>query len=237
MESTVSYLGLFAVATLVSVGLTGIIRIAALRWNIVDDPAAAPERKKQTKAVPLLGGLAVYLTLSGMLLVLAPDLTGGYLLFKHIIGIIVAGGVLMIGGILDDKYSLSPVQQIGFPVAAAIIVVAAGIGIPYITNPLGGILPLNEWQLTVFTYNNTPYQFTVLADLFAIVWLVGTMYTTKLLDGVDGLVSGITVIGAFILFALSISDTVQQPETATLAIIIAGASLGFLLWNVSPAKI
>jgi UDP-GlcNAc:undecaprenyl-phosphate GlcNAc-1-phosphate transferase len=66
---------------------------------------------------------------------------------------------------------------------------------------------------------------------------MGTMFTTKLLDGLDGLVSGITTIGAFIIFVLSLTDKTFQPDVALLAIVLAGASLGFLFWNAYPAKI
>jgi len=63
------------------------------------------------------------------------------------------------------------------------------------------------------------------------------IYTTKLLDGLDGLVSGITIIGSIVLFFLSLTPGVIQPETALLCIILAGASLGFLFFNFHPAKI
>jgi len=63
------------------------------------------------------------------------------------------------------------------------------------------------------------------------------MYTTKLLDGLDGLVSGITVVGSFIIFGVAMSKNVAQPNTALLALILGGAFLGFLIFNWRPAKI
>ncbi|MEK7164383.1 MAG: MraY family glycosyltransferase, partial [Patescibacteria group bacterium] len=80
-------------------------------------------------------------------------------------------------------------------------------------------------------------SFLILADSFTVLWLLGTMYTTKLLDGLDGLVSGITVISAFIIFALSLTHKTYQPDVALLAIVLAGSLAGFLIWNFHPAKI
>jgi UDP-GlcNAc:undecaprenyl-phosphate GlcNAc-1-phosphate transferase len=143
----------------------------------------------------------------------------------------------MIGGYLDDRYHLKPSRQICFPISAAVIVVAAGIGISYITNPFGGTIVLDQWALTLFSLNGLPYKLVLFADIFTLVWLLATTYTTKILDGLDGLVSGITVIGGSIICILSLTKEVAQPETAVLAAILAGAALGFLVWNWHPAKI
>jgi UDP-GlcNAc:undecaprenyl-phosphate GlcNAc-1-phosphate transferase len=62
-------------------------------------------------------------------------------------------------------------------------------------------------------------------------------YTTKLLDGMDGLVTGISAIGAVVIFLLSLTPQVMQPQTALLSIAFAGSLLGFLILNFYPAKI
>ncbi|MFA6388722.1 MAG: MraY family glycosyltransferase [Patescibacteria group bacterium] len=231
------YLMWFSLAFIGTTIVTIILCNIAWRYNIIDDPKKNPGRKKQAKATPLLGGWAIYLIVAGLLIWLLPDLTAGYLLPKHIIGILLAGLVIMLGGTLDDIFSLAPRWQVIFPIIASIIVVAAGIGPNYITNPFGAVWRLDGWKLTLFTWQYLPYQLTVLADIFTISWLMVTMYTTKLLDGLDGLVPGVTFIGSVIMFFLSISPTVQQPETGLLALVFAGAAAGFLIWNFSPAKI
>ena len=66
---------------------------------------------------------------------------------------------------------------------------------------------------------------------------MGMMFTTKLLDGLDGLTSGIATIGAFIIFVLSLTDKTFQPDVALLAVVFAGACAGFLFLNAYPAKI
>ena len=66
---------------------------------------------------------------------------------------------------------------------------------------------------------------------------MGMMFTTKFLDGLDGLVTGVVAIGALIIFFLSRDPRWLQPEVALVALIFAGACLGFLVWNWHPAKI
>ncbi len=63
------------------------------------------------------------------------------------------------------------------------------------------------------------------------------MFTTKFLDGLDGLVTGVITIGAFVLFAFALQDAWLQREVALLSIAFAGACVGFLVWNWHPAKI
>lgn len=228
-------------AFLVAVLCTPIVRSISRRLNILDCPDVAPERKIHTRATPLLGGVAVYVSFAaviGAVLIIKPTLLlGGYLLPKHLIGVLLGGALLMVGGFLDDKKSRSPFRQILWPALAALVVLASGIGIGYISNPLGNALRLDLWSVPLFRFRDLPYGIMFPADAFSFVWLLGAMYTTKFLDGLDGLVSGITTIGMFILFALSLTPSVGQPETALVAIIAAGAFLGFLLFNFHPARI
>ena len=74
------------------------------------------------------------------------------------------------------------------------------------------------------------------ADLFTIIWLLGMAYTTKFLDGLDGLVSGIGIVASFVVFGISLLPEVNQSHTAILSLALAGACLGFLIWNWHPAK-
>jgi UDP-GlcNAc:undecaprenyl-phosphate GlcNAc-1-phosphate transferase len=212
----------------------------ARRFNIVDRPENFPDRKIQKMPVPLLGGLAIFLSVLivvGYYALFTERLLGGYLLPKHLLGMLLAGVLLMIGGFLDDKFNLKPQQQIVWPILAVVVIIVSGIGIDYITNPLGGTIDLDTLKVELFTWGGLPYHFVVWADLFALVWLLGMMYTTKFLDGLDGLVSGITTIGAVVLFLLSLNKEVAQPETALLSVILAGSFLGFLFFNWHPAKI
>lgn len=204
----------------------------------MDEPTE--KRKIHKKPTPLLGGLAIFLSfflVLGYYAFFTDKVLGGQILGKHLIGIFLGGLILMIGGFLDDKYNLKPKWQIIWPILAVIVVILSGIGITYITNPLGGVLRLDEWQKIIFWWHGIPYKITLFADIFTFVWLLGMMYTTKFLDGLDGLTSGVTTIGAVIIFFVSLMAEVSQPETAMLSIILAGACAGFLVWNFNPAKI
>lgn len=76
-----------------------------------------------------------------------------------------------------------------------------------------------------------------LADILVFLWLFGMMFTTKFLDGLDGLVTGIVAIAAIVIYLLSLQPAWYDPGTAALSIIFVGACLGFLIWNFNPAKI
>lgn len=228
----------FIITFVLAIILTSFIRRLALRWRVVDEPIEP--RKIHTKPIPLLGGLAIFLSFFGVLayyVFFTDKILGGQILMKNLVGVFLGGLVLMVGGFLDDKYKLAPRWQIIWPILAVIVVIASGIGINYITNPLGGIVNLKNWEKILFWWNGVPYKITLFADLFTFIWLLGMMYTTKFLDGLDGLVSGVTTIGAVIIFFVSLMAEVSQPETALLSIIFAGACAGFLVWNFNPAKI
>ncbi|MFA6391776.1 MAG: MraY family glycosyltransferase [Patescibacteria group bacterium] len=235
-----SYIIPFILSFLAVVLFTPLVRNFAVKKNILDNPEADPERKIQKSPVPLLGGIAVFIGFAVVLLYytfFTDQILGGYMLQKHIIGILTAGTLLMIGGYLDDKYRLKPYQQLIWPVLAGLVVIAVGIGIPYISSPFGGTLQLDTIRLEVFRIGDTPYSITLWADLIAFIWLMVMVYTTKFLDGLDGLVPGIGTIGAVVIFALSLTSDVAQPETALLSIIFAGALAGFLVYSFHPARI
>ncbi|MDO8581764.1 MAG: MraY family glycosyltransferase [bacterium] len=235
----------FVSAGILSFAFVPIVRKLAWRFHAVDIPATANDRKVHTRPTPLLGGLAVFFSffiLVFLLYLWGVDFSANQITAKHLIGIFLGSALLMIGGFLDDRYRLPPAKQIIWPIAAALVVVASGIGITYITNPFGGPLGteqirLDGYEKILFWFRGWPYKLTILADLFTFLWLLGMMYTTKFLDGLDGLVSGVTIIGAFIVAALSLDPVVHQQGTALLAIVLAGAFTGFLLWNWHPAKI
>jgi UDP-GlcNAc:undecaprenyl-phosphate GlcNAc-1-phosphate transferase len=141
------YLIVFGATFLLSVLMTVIIRKLAIYLNIVDLPNS--DRKIHSQPIPLLGGVAIFFS---FVLILAAFtfgskyILGGFIDLKNIIGILIAGLIIIIGGVLDDKFNLNPKIQIVFPALASIIIVAAGIGIPSIRNPFGGLISFNNWQ-------------------------------------------------------------------------------------------
>lgn len=221
-----------------AVGLTVVMKKLAVAWNIMDDPARAPARKMQKHAVPQLGGVAIILAslitwaLAGWLF---PE--QNLLPNKLMLGLTISGLLILIGGALDDTFHLKPLQQLAWAVPAALVAIAFGVGVDFITNPFGGLIYLDQVNIKVLEWNGVPYYFTLWADLFSFVWLLGMMYTTKVLDGLDGLVSGVGVIGSIVVFLLTLRPEVDQPGLGFVALVFGASCLGFLLFNWNPAKI
>lgn len=216
---------IFLSAVLLSTVLTALVIYLAKKINLVDK-AGSLERKIHQGNIPLGGGLAIFL--SWLLVVfclwqfgLIPDARFNVnLLFW----LFISGLVLMFNGLLDDKYAWSAKLTIWGPLLAIVIIMLAGLKINYITNPWGGIFYLNNWG-------------TMFSLILTFLWLLGTTYTTKLLDGLDGLAASISLVASLAIFAVSLSWDVQNATTSWLAIILAGSILGFLFWNWQPAKV
>jgi len=198
------------------------VRWFATRQQIVDTPHHPKNVHKLP--VPRLGGVAIYgAVVFAVCLSLAtsPWLVAGDIAFKQYVGFILGGFILMIGGYLDDKFELPPKYAIIAPVLASLTVVAFGINISKLSNPFGGILYLTSWQSGILVF----------------CWLMLVMYTTKFLDGLDGLATSVTSVGVLMILLLSLTIAYFQPDVALLAVMVLGAQLGFLFWNVHPASI
>lgn len=225
----------FTAGLLAALILTPAVRALARRFGAVDE--ADGGRKTHTGRMPLLGGIALLLAFAAGILASRDGLIGGFLLPKHLAGLLAGAAALAVGGAIDDRFRLRPLAQLAFPAAASLIVIASGIGADVITNPFGGILRLDLWDITLFERGGVPYSLTLPADLFTFAWLMGMTYTTKLLDGLDGLVAGLGFIGAAVLALLALTPEFGQPELARLAMAFGGACLGFLAYNARPASI
>ncbi len=211
------------------------IKRSALFFNVVDKPDS--ERKIHKKNIPLMGGVAIFLSFFVVLLFLKSELLSGNLTVSHWIGFFIGACFLIIGGIMDDIFKLKPGQQIIFPILAIFAVIMGGIEIEKITNPLGGFLFLDSIKIPILEIGSYKYFFVVISDIFIFLWLMGMMYTTKLLDGVDGLVSGVVGIGAFITFLFTMTTRYFQPDIGIAALALSAACAGFLVFNWHPAKI
>lgn len=212
------YLQIFILTILVSAGLTFLVLRLAKKLNITDRPDG--KRKFHQGNIPLLGGLAIFLSFFAVLFLCRETILAGNLEVGHWLGFFVGAGFLMLGGFLDDKYNLKPRQQIIFPLLAIVSLLLGGVQIEKITNPLGGYFYLGSLSAVIIVF-----------------WLLGMMYTTKLLDGLDGLVSGLTAIGSFIIFLFTLSPKYFQPDIGLAALVLAAASLGFLFFNWHPARV
>ena len=196
-------------ALLISLILVPFVAKLAIKIGAVDKPN---ERKVHTKIMPRMGGLAIYLSFFAVLF-LSHEMT-----MQHI-GLLTGGTVLVLVGIIDDKTDMPAKIKLLGQIFAACIVVAAGVRVEFMTNfILGGVFPLY-----------------IFSEPFTVLWIVAITNAVNLIDGLDGLAAGTSIIAAA---TMAISGyATGQTEMASMALILIGASLGFLKYNFHPAKI
>jgi UDP-GlcNAc:undecaprenyl-phosphate/decaprenyl-phosphate GlcNAc-1-phosphate transferase len=220
------------VAAVISFLVTPIVIKFAGRLGIIDDPKKNLHPKViHTVPTPRGGGIPIFLALLITALLFLP-------IDKHIVGILSGALILVVMGILDDKYNLNPYLRLGLGFLAAAAPIAAGIGIAFITNPLGGTINLSQPQITFNLFGT--HSIWLIADLFALFWITFLMNMINMgAKGVDGQLSGVTVIAALTIAILSLkfSADITQWPVIILAAITAGAYLGFLPWHIFPQKI
>lgn len=224
---SINYFLAFSVSMALSALLVPPVKRLALTIGAIDYPDN--DRRIHKFARPRLGGVAIYLAFTiGTL---------AYLGASRRIGALLLGiTILVIVGAIDDIRGLSPGVKLSWQVVAALVVLAGGIGIIELNSPFGGVIRL-DWGRFAVSLGGFNFHITPIANLISLIWMVGLVNALNFLDGMDGLATGVSMIGAMTLFALSISPLVNQPDTALLAILIAGAAAGFLIFNFYPAKI
>ncbi len=208
--------------------------IFARKFKLLDNPKIRLHpAHTQKRIVPRAGGLACFIGIIFAILTFTP-------LDKHAIGISIALLILLLVGLADDRYkNLSPYFRLIGQFSAALIAVGSGIGVQFITNPLGGIFYLDSLiiQLNILGI----HHIVLLSDILAIIWIVWVMNMINWSKGVDGQMPGIVTITALILgvlsLKLSLSSDPNQINVAKLSFITAGSSLGLLIFNWYPAKI
>jgi len=220
------------IATLLSYLLTNPTIHLAKKFKLVTD-----KRKRShpahthTGLIPRGGGIPIYLSLLVSSLLLLP-------LSKIVIGILISTGILVIVGVLDDYFDLSPYLRFTLNIGISALMISFGLGIPYISNPLGGVIALDQWRLTFDFFGS--HSVLVLADILAIIWLTWIMNMVNWSKGVDGQLPGFVAITAFFLGLLSQRFTVHDVSAQTvtlLSFIVSGVFLGFLPFNFFPQRI
>jgi len=198
---------------------TPMVQRLAVKINALDLPE---DRKLHHQPIPRLGGIAIYLAfvislnigllLSDALLALFQRGLRGWL------GLLFGGSIVLALGIVDDIYRLRPVVKLLFQLLAALVVFAAGLRITQVANPFDGALSLGWLTLPV-----------------TLLWLVGITNAMNLIDGLDGLASGVALIITATILCISLSF--DNEAIATVAAILCGSTLGFLRYNFNPARI
>lgn len=222
----------FIVALLSTAIMTPISILILKRLKIVDDPKVRKHPAViHTKPIPRGGGIPLFLgaVIAGIIFLPINQIT---------IAIYLAAFISLAIGVLDDKFDISPYIRFIVNIFCAVLVVAAGVNVDFITNPLGGILYLNELRLPI-EFLGISMAIT-LSHVVAILWIVWVMNMLNWSKGVDGQMPGIVAISAIFIGILSmrfgVGDILTQ-TTTSLSFIISGAAIGFLIYNFHPAKI
>ena len=216
----------FILAALISLLLTPLVRRVVLRYDIVDRPNA---RRVNTRAIPRGGGVAIataFLVVGAGFVVLnervgwVPEVLT--IADSDMIALFLGGLAAVLIGAIDDLFDLRARWQLLGQIMLALLAVALGIGIEVIANPFGqGVIRFSE-----------PFSVG-----FTVFWIVGMINSINWIDGLDGLSTGVALIAAVTLGAISLTTQISQPLIAVLCFTLAGALLGFLRWNFHPASI
>lgn len=267
------YMPIFYVSFLVTLILTPLMRMLAQRHGVVDDPDG--KRKVHAQPIAYLGGVSIFL--GWMAGVCISAFLQGHnsqpgVNIQVPPGVLMGASVVVLFGLMDDVYSLTPkVKLLGQLLAAGLLLVPGflGVGVDhFLGNPLSNevwsngtawmiLMPLDRYGIVDFAHmaTNAPALFMaikwgalVVSGLIGVFILIAACNATNLLDGLDGLCSGVTgvmALGYLLLAVYLASGAVQvhasassaDPVRITLSLALLGAVLGFLPFNFNPASI
>jgi len=213
----------FGAALILSYVLTPIVIFGAHRAGVLDVPS--DERRAHSVPVPRLGGIAVIVSIS--LTWLGVSIGSGTLwnpLAPNdgtvFLGIVFGTGIIFIAGFCDDVRSLSPRLKLIIQLGAALVVVAYG---------------LTPSTVALIPNTTTWHAGEVIGAGVLIFWIVGVTNAFNLIDGLDGLAASFALVATGVVLCSSL--LMQGGLSPTLPTIIAGAIVGFLRYNWSPARI
>lgn len=201
------------IAALTTAAATPLVIGLAPRIGAVDIPC--DERRIHKCPIPCLGGLAIYLgTLASFSRLWSWS--------TQLTGIVIGGSLMLVLGIVDDIRNLTPVAKLLGQITCALAVFYFNVHIRGMMN----LLPVGP------RYIEFPLWLSLALSVF---WIVAITNTINLIDGLDGLAAGIVCIACLSIAYTSYSN--GRTETASIALSVAGATLGFLAFNFYPARI
>ncbi len=184
----------------------------AEKWGFIVKPH---ERGINQKAVPVGGGLSFTLAaLIGQLILIFyfHDYT------TRLLGLIISGGLIATLGLMDDKKQFTANYKLFFQIIIIIFIYITGFRIEILTNPFGEAITLG-----------------ILSFPVTLIWFLFIINAFNLIDGMDGLATGISIIAALVLFAVAVKH--GNILVAALSLIIIGSCSAFLKFNFYPARI
>ena len=200
-------------AGVVSFATTPLIKALSVKVGAIDVPRDG--RRMHDHPIPRMGGLAIFLGFIISVLLLMP-------LDQPKQGMLLGAVIIVVLGIFDDIYALSAKLKFVVQIAAACVAVFSGNRIEVLSNP------------NIFSSN--PYwELGVLSVPVTIIWIVALTNAVNLIDGLDGLACGVSTISS--VTTLVIALLVSEGDVAVMMGALAGACIGFLPYNLNPAKI
>ena len=201
------------VAAVVALIATPVVRSLAFKIGAVDVPRDS--RRMHDHPIPRMGGLAIFFGFILSVLLFLP-------LTTQLRGMLLGAVVIVILGIFDDIYALSAKLKFAVQIGAALIAVLMGNQIDYLSNPN--------------IFSSDPYwHLGVLSIPISVLWIVAITNAVNLIDGLDGLACGVSTISSMTMLVIAL--TVAEAQVAILMAALAGACIGFLPYNLNPAKI
>jgi len=211
------YLVVFALSTGLTLLLTPVAIRLGRRWDLVALPGG---RRKHKGRVPRIGGLGLYPAFLVATLATLGLPRNDPLEMTRLTGVLLGMAIVWVLGLLDDRLNLSAGAQIAGLVLAALVAVAFKVFIEVFNNPFADTQAKVDWYLML---------------PLTLLWLAGMSTTVNMLDGLDGLATGVTALGALVLFVHMLR--LGQFSVSLLPLALLGCCLGFFPYNSSPARI
>ncbi|MEC1715504.1 glycosyltransferase family 4 protein [Schinkia azotoformans] len=198
------------VCFLASVALTPLVKKFAIYIGAVDKPN---QRKVHQKVMPRLGGLAIFISMVIGFAIAQP--------FDDDIAtwpILLGATIIVITGVFDDRFEISPRVKLLGQILAAGVVIYAGVQVETINLPFGAQI-----------------EFGIFTIPFTLLWIVGITNAINLIDGLDGLAAGVSSIVLITISAMAM--VMGNTFVVVMGTILLASTLGFLIYNFHPAKI
>ncbi|MBQ6655213.1 MAG: undecaprenyl/decaprenyl-phosphate alpha-N-acetylglucosaminyl 1-phosphate transferase [Erysipelotrichaceae bacterium] len=199
----------FIFPTVVSAILIIPVRMIAFKFGLY---ARENNRTVHHGNIPRIGGVAIFLAFMGCSLFLLKDVSN----FK---GLLIGATIIFIFGFLDDAFDLRPILKVvGQFLAATAVIFIGKVALTTINLPFGIVL-----------------DFDILSYIVTYLWIIGITNAVNLIDGLDGLAGGFSII--VLLTICLLGNQVDQTTMIPICLILAGSTMGFLFYNFHPAKI
>ncbi|MCI9057037.1 MAG: undecaprenyl/decaprenyl-phosphate alpha-N-acetylglucosaminyl 1-phosphate transferase [Oscillospiraceae bacterium] len=199
------------VSMAVSFALVPAAKWIAIKIGAVDVPK--DKRRMHDHPIPLLGGLAIFAGFVASILLFAN-------VDRQLRGILLGACVIVAVGVVDDSHPLGAGIKFILQIVAALIAIWHGVIIEAIASP--------------FPFGDPYWNFGILSVPITVVWIVAVTNSVNLIDGLDGLADGISTIGALTMLVIALM--MEDMGMAVICAALVGACLGFIPYNLNPAK-